>query len=181
MTTRNASLTTLARPPSITSSPNRAGEQGRGFAVVASEVRLLAGRSADASRQIKQLIEASMKEVESGARLVGEAGSTMSDIVLQVQRVADMMGEITAATQEQTQGIAQVSAAVSHLDHVTQQNAALVEESAAAAGSLRDQSSRLVESVAAFQLTGNPDVDRPCGTEAESANSGWGTPLLAHG
>ncbi|RYF22468.1 MAG: HAMP domain-containing protein [Comamonadaceae bacterium] len=149
----------------------RAGEQGRGFAVVAGEVRVLAGRSADASRQIRQLIDASVKNVESGAHLVSEAGSTMTDIVKQVHRVADLMGEITAATEEQTLGIAQVSAAVQQLDYVTQQNAALVEESAAAAGSLRDQSSRLVQSVASFQLT----------APSESANSDWDQPLLAHG
>ncbi|RYF23701.1 MAG: HAMP domain-containing protein [Comamonadaceae bacterium] len=149
----------------------RAGEQGRGFAVVAGEVRVLAGRSADASRQIRQLIDASVKTVESGAHLVSEAGSTMNDIVTQVHRVADLMGEITSATNEQTLGIAQVSAAVQQLDYVTQQNAALVQESAAAAGSLREQSSRLVESVATFRLT----------APADSANSDWHQPMLTHG
>jgi methyl-accepting chemotaxis protein-1 (serine sensor receptor) len=131
----------------------RAGEQGRGFAVVASEVRSLAQRSAEAAKEIKQLIGASAERVEAGSRLVGDAGSSMHDIVVQVKRVADLIGEISAAAVEQTSGIGQVSDAVTQLDQVTQQNAALVEESAAAAGSLNDQAARLVQAVSAFRLS----------------------------
>ncbi|KQP49188.1 methyl-accepting chemotaxis protein [Pseudorhodoferax sp. Leaf274] len=130
----------------------RAGEQGRGFAVVASEVRSLAGRSAEAAKEIKQLIGASVEKVETGSRLVADAGATMGDIVGQVQRVADLIGEISAATGEQTQGISQISDAVMQLDQVTQQNAALVEESAAAADSLNQQTVHLVEAVSVFKL-----------------------------
>ncbi|MBI5716766.1 MAG: HAMP domain-containing protein [Burkholderiales bacterium] len=130
----------------------RAGEQGRGFAVVASEVRGLAQRSAAAAKEIKSLIGQSVSSVEAGARLVGDAGTTMSDIVAQVRRVADLIGEIDAATKEQTQGIGQVSHAVSQLDQVTQQNAALVEESAAAADSLRQQAARLADVVSVFKV-----------------------------
>jgi methyl-accepting chemotaxis protein len=130
----------------------RAGEQGRGFAVVASEVRSLAGRSAEAAKEIKQLIGASVEKVETGSRLVADAGATMDDIVGQVKRVADLIGEISAATNEQTQGISQISDAVMQLDQVTQQNAALVEESAAAADSLNQQTVHLVEAVSVFKL-----------------------------
>ncbi len=130
----------------------RAGEQGRGFAVVASEVRSLAQRSAEAAREIKTLIGTSVDRVESGARLVGEAGSTMSEIVGSVQRVTDIIGEISAAAQEQSNGIGSVNTAVTHLDQATQQNAALVEESAAAAESLRVQARQLAELVAGFQV-----------------------------
>jgi methyl-accepting chemotaxis protein len=132
----------------------RAGEQGRGFAVVASEVRSLAGRSAEAAKQIKALIDDSVQGVESGGRLVREAGQTMDEIVQAVQRVTDMIGEISAATSEQSSGIAQVNTAVNHLDQMTQQNAALVEESTAAAASLKDQASRLTEMVAVFRVDG---------------------------
>ncbi len=130
----------------------RAGEQGRGFAVVAGEVRSLAQRSADAAKQIKSLIGASVEKVETGSRLVGDAGANMDDIVAQVKRVADLIAEISAATIEQTSGIGQVNDAVNQLDHVTQQNAALVEESAAAAESLKNQASQLAEVVSTFRL-----------------------------
>ena len=129
----------------------RAGEQGRGFAVVAAEVRTLAQRSAQAAKEIKTLIGDSVEKVETGSRLVGDAGRTMTDIVSQVRRVNDMLGEITAATSEQTTGIGQISDAVTQLDQVTQQNAALVEESAAAAESLKQQATRLVDAVAVFK------------------------------
>jgi methyl-accepting chemotaxis protein len=130
----------------------RAGEQGRGFAVVAGEVRTLAQRAADAAKEIKSLITANMERVDSGTRQVAEAGQAMSDLVGQVQRVNDLISEISAATHEQTSGISQVSDAVSQLDQVTQQNAALVEESAAAAGSLSQQARSLVQVVGAFRV-----------------------------
>ncbi|HEY1397077.1 methyl-accepting chemotaxis protein [Roseateles sp.] len=130
----------------------RAGEQGRGFAVVASEVRSLAQRSAEAAKEIKTLIGASVTSVEAGSRLVRAAGESMNDIVGSVQRVTDIIGEITAASTEQSSGIAQVNDAVVQLDRMTQQNAALVEESAAAAESLKDQAHRLTEIVSVFRL-----------------------------
>ena len=130
----------------------RAGEQGRGFAVVASEVRNLAGRSAEAAREIKDLIGASVEKVESGSRLVANAGNTMAEIVSSVQRVSDIIGEITAAAAEQSDGIGQVNSSVVQLDQMTQQNAALVEQSAAAAESLKDQASRLAEVMSIFRL-----------------------------
>ncbi|MCD0418577.1 methyl-accepting chemotaxis protein [Rubrivivax sp. JA1024] len=130
----------------------RAGEQGRGFAVVAGEVRTLAQRSAEAAREIKALIGTSVEKVESGSRLVGEAGSTMTEIVASVQRVTDIIGEISAASHEQSQGIAQVNGSVNELDQMTQQNAALVEEATAAAGSLRQQAGQLAELVSTFRL-----------------------------
>jgi methyl-accepting chemotaxis protein len=129
----------------------RAGEQGRGFAVVAGEVRTLASRSAEAAKEIKSLIGASVEKVEDGTGLVAEAGRTMDEIVAQVRRVNDLIAEISAATVEQTQGISQINDAVTQLDQVTQQNAALVEESAAAADSLRNQAAMLVQSVAVFK------------------------------
>ena len=130
----------------------RAGEQGRGFAVVASEVRSLAGRSAEAAKEIKNLISASVENVESGSAQVAQAGQTMGEIVSSVQRVSDLIGEITASSSEQRDGIAQVNQAVTHLDQMTQQNAALVEESTAAAASMRDQAQRLAEVVAVFNV-----------------------------
>lgn len=130
----------------------RAGEQGRGFAVVASEVRSLAGRSAEAAKEIKSLIATSVDNVESGTKLVTEAGSTMQEIVQSVRRVTDVIGEITAAATEQSEGIADVNTAIGNLDQMTQQNAALVEESAAAAESLRDQADQMKQAVAVFKV-----------------------------
>lgn len=135
----------------------RAGEQGRGFAVVASEVRRLAGRSAEAAREIKSLIGASVERIEAGSRLVSDAGQTMTEIVNSVQRVSDIIGEITAATADQSQGIGEVNSAVVHLDQMTQQNAALVEQSAAAAQSMREQARHLAELVGTFQLASSGD------------------------
>ena len=133
----------------------RAGEQGRGFAVVASEVRSLAQRSADAAKEIKALIGASVERVEGGSRLVAQAGETMTEIVASVRRVSDIVAEITSAAAEQAGSIGQVGQSVSHLDQMTQQNAALVEESAAASQSLRDQAGRLTEAVSRFKLQGS--------------------------
>jgi methyl-accepting chemotaxis protein len=134
----------------------RAGEQGRGFAVVAGEVRSLAQRSAEAAREIKALIGASVDKVDTGSKLVADAGTTMTEIVASVQRVTDIIGEITAASSEQSDGIGQVNTAVTQLDQMTQQNAALVEQSAAAAESLKDQAARLAQLVGSFKLQGSP-------------------------
>ena len=130
----------------------RAGEQGRGFAVVASEVRSLAGRSADAAKEIKTLITASVERVEQGTSLVDRAGVTMTQVVDSIRRVTDIMGEISAASTEQNTGVAQVGEAVSQMDQTTQQNAALVEEMAAAATSLSMQAQQLVQAVSVFKL-----------------------------
>jgi len=130
----------------------RAGEQGRGFAVVASEVRSLAGRSADAAKEIKGLITASVERVEQGSALVDQAGATMSEVVSAIKRVTDIMGEISAASTEQSSGVAQIGEAVTQMDQATQQNAALVEESAAAAESLKAQAQQLVQAVSVFKL-----------------------------
>jgi methyl-accepting chemotaxis protein len=131
----------------------RAGEQGRGFAVVAAEVRSLAQRSAEAAKEIKGLIGSSVDRVETGSRLVAEAGTTIQEVVRNAQRIAGIIGEITAATGEQSDGIGQVNVAVNQLDQMTQQNAALVEESAAAAQSLKDQATRLAQVVQVFRIS----------------------------
>jgi methyl-accepting chemotaxis protein len=143
----------------------RAGEQGRGFAVVASEVRSLAQRSSTAAKEIRELIEASGDRVQTGTELVAKAGETMQRVGTAIQRVTDIMGEIASASNEQTRGIEQVNQAISQMDEVTQQNAALVEEAAAAAGSMEDQAKQLTEAVAVFR-TGQtfavaPQVTRP--------------------
>ncbi len=130
----------------------RAGEQGRGFAVVASEVRSLAGRSAEAAREIKNLINTSVERVEQGSILADKAGTTMTEVVNSIKRVTYIMGEISAASNEQALGVAQVGEAVTQMDHTTQQNAALVEEMAAAASSLKSQAQVLVKAVAVFRL-----------------------------
>jgi len=130
----------------------RAGEQGRGFAVVAAEVRSLAQRSADAARQIKELIGSSTEKVSQGSTLVEQAGSTMEEVVTSIRQVSTMVAEISAASLEQSNGVSQVGQAVSHLDQATQQNAALVEQGAAAAESLKQQAAHLVDAVAAFKL-----------------------------
>jgi methyl-accepting chemotaxis protein-2 (aspartate sensor receptor) len=132
----------------------RAGEQGRGFAVVAGEVRNLAGRSADAAKEIKQLIDAAVQQVQEGSTLVEQAGTTMQEVVASVKRVTDIVDEISAASQEQSGGIEQVSKAVNQMDEVTQRNAALVQETAAAAASLEEQAKRLEQVVAVFRLAG---------------------------
>ncbi|SDK93884.1 methyl-accepting chemotaxis sensory transducer with TarH sensor [Modicisalibacter muralis] len=132
----------------------RAGEQGRGFAVVAGEVRNLASRSASAAKEIKSLIDSSVAQVQQGSTLVEEAGSTMREVVSAVRRVTDIMDEISAASQEQSDGIEQVNTAITQMDEVTQQNAALVQQAAAAAASLEEQASRLEQAVAVFRLSG---------------------------
>ena len=131
----------------------RAGEQGRGFAVVATEVRSLAQRSAQAAREIKVLIDSSVQKASAGGQLADEAGRTMSEIVGSVQQVSAMMGEIHAAARDQSAGIAQINQSVGQLDQMTQQNAALVEESAAAAGTVTEQAQRLAKVVAVFALS----------------------------
>lgn len=130
----------------------RAGEQGRGFAVVASEVRALAGRSADAAKEIKSLISDSVERVEHGSALVDRAGVTMSDVVGAIKRVADIMSEISAASAEQSNGVAQIGEAIQQMDQATQQNSALVEQMAAAASGLKNQARDLVQSVAIFRI-----------------------------
>ncbi|WP_287923681.1 methyl-accepting chemotaxis protein [Diaphorobacter sp.] len=162
----------------------RAGEQGRGFAVVASEVRSLAQRSADAAKEIKALIGASVERVEGGSRLVAQAGETMTEIVASVRRVSDIVAEITSAAAEQAGSIGQVGQSVSHLDQMTQQNAALVEESAAASQSLRDQAGRLTEAVSRFKLQGSAPQPGAVAlaratTAPEMAEKDVGLPALA--
>ncbi|MGE8397163.1 MAG: methyl-accepting chemotaxis protein [Comamonas sp.] len=139
----------------------RAGEQGRGFAVVAGEVRSLAGRSAEAAKEIKALINTSVNNVDLGAEQVAQAGESMQEIVASVRRVTDLIGEITASANEQRDGIAQVNQAVSNLDQMTQQNAALVEESSAAATSMNDQAQRLADVVAVFNVGQSGAVKSP--------------------
>jgi methyl-accepting chemotaxis protein-1 (serine sensor receptor) len=149
----------------------RAGEQGRGFAVVAAEVRNLAQRSAGAAKEIKALISDSVEKVDTGSKLVDEAGSTMNEIVTSIKHVADIMGEITAASQEQSAGIEQVNQAITHMDEVTQQNAALVEEAAAAAKSMQDQASNLSMVVSVFKTNQNHAQTAPAAAIARAAPS----------
>ncbi len=158
----------------------RAGEAGRGFAVVAGEVRSLAGRSAEAAREIKHLISTSVEKVSAGTALVHEAGETIGAIVTNASKVASFISDITSASGEQSQGISEVNAAVSQLDVMTQQNAALVEQSAAAAESLLEQAQRLAEVVAVFQLgtvgaTGHAPL-RPAATRGHGQSEGYGGP-----
>jgi hypothetical protein len=136
----------------------RAGEQGRGFAVVASEVRSLAQRSAEAAREIKGLITDSVQRVGAGEHLVRQAGETMKEVVVSVSRVTDIIGEISSATSEQSSGIALVNSAVTDLDRMTQQNAALVEEGAAASESLTDQARKLLDAINQFRVAGSTDA-----------------------
>ncbi len=149
----------------------RAGEQGRGFAVVASEVRSLAGRSADAAKEIKTLINASVERVEQGSALVDKAGVTMTEVVGSIRRVTDIMGEISAASSEQSSAVAQVGEAVTQMDHTTQQNAALVEQMAAAASGLKAQASELVQTVASFKLNAAEHLPMPIQVDVRSPAS----------
>jgi methyl-accepting chemotaxis protein len=157
----------------------RAGEQGRGFAVVASEVRSLAGRSAEAAKEIKSLIGASVERVEQGTALVDQAGVTMTEVVTSIKRVTDLMGEISAASNEQSQGVNQVGEAITQMDQVTQQNAALVEEMAAAASSLKSQAQELVGTVAVFKLAQNSAGSMGSMSHAPSFSTPQARPMAA--
>jgi len=147
----------------------RAGEQGRGFAVVATEVRNLAQRSAGAAKEIKELIGDSVGKVDAGSKLVDEAGQTMDLIVTSIRQVADIMGEITAATQEQSNGIEEVNQAITQMDEMTQQNAALVEQAAAAAESMQDQAQMLAQAVSIFKLSHDETMRRPAAPAPRAA------------
>jgi methyl-accepting chemotaxis protein len=149
----------------------RAGEQGRGFAVVASEVRSLAQRSAGAAKEIKTLIGDSVEKVDAGSKLVEQAGATMAEIVESIRRVTDIMGEITAATGEQAAGIEQINQAITQMDDVTQQNAALVEEAAAAAKALQDQAGGLSQLVSVFKVGAQYDASMTAVTTSAGARS----------
>jgi methyl-accepting chemotaxis protein len=155
----------------------RAGEQGRGFAVVATEVRNLAQRSAAAAKEIKTLIGDSVQKVDTGAKLVDQAGATMQEIVDSIRRVTDIMGEITAASQEQTAGIEQVNVAITQMDDATQQNAALVEEAAAAAQSMQNQANNLSMAVSVFKLTGGAKAGRSVANARNTGNKGKPAPV----
>jgi methyl-accepting chemotaxis protein len=158
----------------------RAGEQGRGFAVVAGEVRTLAQRSAAAAKEIKGLIGDSVEKVEAGSRLVDQAGSTMSEVVASIQRVTDIMAEISAASQEQTSGIEQINQAVSQMDNVTQQNASLVEEAAAASEALQSQAKKLAELVSVFRIDDRaPAAATPAPVRATPAVTALAAPAKA--
>ncbi|WP_428419877.1 methyl-accepting chemotaxis protein [Methylibium sp.] len=163
----------------------RAGEQGRGFAVVASEVRSLAQRSADAAKEIKGLITASVERVEQGSALVDQAGTSMSEVVASIRRVTDLMGEISSASKEQSAGVAQVGEAVTQMDQATQQNASLVEESAVAAESLKAQAQQLVRAVAVFKLakgdTGGQSLPSPARLALSAPAAAPAAPLERRG
>ncbi|WP_287919839.1 methyl-accepting chemotaxis protein [Comamonas sp.] len=157
----------------------RAGEQGRGFAVVAGEVRSLAGRSAEAAKEIKNLITASVQRVEQGTALVDQAGTTMNEVVNSIRRVTDIMGEISAASSEQSAGVAQVGEAVTQMDQATQQNAALVEEMSAAATSLNGQAQDLVQAVAVFKLAHTGSLSVQSQPQPQRSTSTTARPVMA--
>ena len=158
----------------------RAGEQGRGFAVVATEVRGLAGRSAEAAKEIKELISASVSRVDQGTALVDKAGQTMTDVVQSIRRVTDIMSEISAASAEQSDGVGQVGEAVMQMDQATQQNAALVEEMAAAASSMKSQALDLVQLVSVFQLdAAGSSTPLPAASRAPTPSAHTAHPALA--